>query len=100
MRILIADDHEVIRKVVTKILHTRANVQCIEAVDGLEAVSKALEFRPEVILLDVRMPSLSGFEAATRIREQLPSVPLWANRLCDYKQHRMGLQVGELALCD
>ncbi|HEY1471585.1 MAG TPA: response regulator transcription factor [Candidatus Acidoferrum sp.] len=77
MRILIADDHEVVRKGVCNILESRLDVEApIEARDGKEAVEKARELNPDLVILDVAMPVLDGFSAAERIKKALPSVPI------------------------
>ena len=77
MRILIADDHEIIRSGVTRVLQSRTDVQeCAEATNGQEAVEKALAWKPDLILLDVRLPLLSGMEAARQIRKHAPEIPI------------------------
>jgi DNA-binding NarL/FixJ family response regulator len=76
VRILIVDDHEVVREGVRSII-TRARPQweiCGEATNGQEAIDTATRLRPDIILLDITMPVLSGLDAATRIsRLGLPS---------------------------
>jgi DNA-binding NarL/FixJ family response regulator len=77
MRILIADDHEIIRSSVIRVLQSRTDVQeCAEATNGQEAVEKALEWKPDLILLDVRLPLLSGIEAAKQIKQHAPEIPI------------------------
>jgi len=76
MRILIADDHEIIRSSVIRVLQSRADVECAEAKSGKEAVEKALEWKPDLILLDVRLPLLSGFDAAREIKQHQPDIPI------------------------
>src|SRR5258706_8547143 len=76
MRILIVDDHDVIRSSVTRILQSRADVECEEATDGKEAVEKALEWKPDLVLLDIRLPVLSGFDAARKIKQHQPDIPI------------------------
>jgi len=71
--ILIADDHELIRQGLRKALEERPGwTICGEASSGREAVSKALELRPDVVVLDVTMPALNGLEATRQIRRALP----------------------------
>ena len=77
MRILIADDHEIVRKGVATVLSTRRDlVVCGEAADGEEAVRKATELRPDLVILDLTMPELNGVSAAQKIKEILPGVPI------------------------
>ena len=67
--ILIVDDHEVVREGVRTIIN-RARPQweiCGEAANGQEAIDTAIRLRPDIILLDITMPGLSGLDAATRI---------------------------------
>jgi DNA-binding NarL/FixJ family response regulator len=77
VRILIADDHEVVRKGICSILEARKNIDiCGEASNGEDAVEKASQLNPDLIILDVTMPNLNGFAAARQIRTFLPEVPI------------------------
>jgi len=77
LRILVADDHEAVRKGVCAILSSRADVEiCGEAENGKDAIEKAIALKPELIILDITMPVLSGFEAAREIRKTLPDVAI------------------------
>jgi DNA-binding NarL/FixJ family response regulator len=76
LRVLIADDHEAVRKGVCSILGSRKDLEvCGEAEDGRDAIEKARELKPDVVILDITMPVLSGFEAAREIRKTM-SVPI------------------------
>ena len=73
-RILIADDHELIRQGLRKVLEERPGwTVCGEAITGREAVAKARELRPHVVVLDIGMPELNGLEATRQIRRALPN---------------------------
>lgn len=77
LRILVADDHESVRKGVCVILGTRGDIEvCGEASNGQEAIDKALELRPDLIILDITMPVLSGVDAAEVLRKTMPHVPI------------------------
>lgn len=77
LRILVADDNDILRNGVCAVLAARSGwVVCGCAVDGTDAVQKAIELKPDVILLDVSMPGLNGFEAAECIHEQIPDAKI------------------------
>jgi DNA-binding NarL/FixJ family response regulator len=76
MRILIADDHEMMRRVTMRILQSRRDIECIEARNGNEAIQKAIELKPDLIVLDISMPAVGGFNAAREIKQYLPDVPI------------------------
>ena len=72
IHILLADDHNVMRAGLKLLLESHAGFKVIsEASDGNQAVENALRTRPEVVVLDIAMPKLSGIEAAQRISAQL-----------------------------
>ena len=74
IRVLVADDHTIVRQGLVEILKASPDVEVVgEAADGAEAVEKAAKLRPDVVVLDVSMPHLTGLEAARRIREALPA---------------------------
>lgn len=73
MRVLIVDDHEIVRRGVRSLLLSQANCDvCGEAVDGQDAVEKARELKPDVIVMDVSMPNLNGLDATRQVRRILP----------------------------
>lgn len=73
IKVLVADDHAVVRTGLATILGEQPDIIIIgEAKDGLEAISKALELKPDVILMDIFMPNCTGLDAMISIRESLP----------------------------
>jgi DNA-binding NarL/FixJ family response regulator len=73
LRILVADDHEIVRRGLVSLLKSHAQWDvCAEAEDGRQAVQKAKEVRPDVVILDIGMPNLNGLEAARQILRDHP----------------------------
>jgi DNA-binding NarL/FixJ family response regulator len=75
VRVLVVDDHALFRHGLVSVLRTAADVEVVgEARDGLEAIEQAATLEPDVVLMDVRMPTVNGIEAARRIRLAQPTV--------------------------
>ena len=75
--ILIADDHEGVRTALRRLIETTCSATCVEAVNGVDAVAKAAEFEPDVVVLDFSMPEMDGLEAARLLKDASPNVPLF-----------------------
>jgi DNA-binding NarL/FixJ family response regulator len=76
-RILIVDDHEVVRMGIRLLFSNNGPLQvCGEAEDGPDALQKVLELAPDVVILDLTMPGMNGFETAARMREIAPAVKI------------------------
>ena len=77
VRLLIADDHEIVRKGLRVLLETSTEVEVVgEAMYGREALSKAAQYRPDLILLDLVMPGKDGLEVIKEIKNNFPSVKI------------------------
>lgn len=73
-KVLLADDHILFRKGLASIMADREDIEVVgEASNGIEAVHKARELKPDLILMDIRMPGCNGLEATRTIREEMPS---------------------------
>ena len=77
IRVVIADDHAVVRKGIRELLEDEGNLEVVgEAGDGQQAVDLVLVLRPDVVLMDVRMPVLTGIEATRRIHAEAPRIKI------------------------
>lgn len=89
-RILVADDSELIRRQVHRILDPDQQIEiCAEAKNGAEAVQKARQYRPDLVVMDVFMPEMSGFEAVRQIKKTSPHLPIVIFTLSDSGEIRV-----------
>jgi DNA-binding NarL/FixJ family response regulator len=87
MRILIADDSELVRRAVRGLLSAEVSWEvCGEARNGPEALEKARELRPNLVLLDINMPGGSGLKTAGLVRAELPEIRILITSLHDSNQ--------------
>ncbi len=88
INILLVDDHAVVRKGVRALLETNSSFKIVgEADNGEEAVKKACELKPNIILLDVNLPDISGLEVAKILQEKLPDSRFIALSMHDDPEH-------------
>jgi two-component system chemotaxis response regulator CheY len=97
LRILIVDDSETMRRIIGTILHSRHWTVCGEAEDGKDGVEKFQELKPDVVLLDLSMPDMTGIEAAQQMSAADPTVPLILFTILDIEglgaaAHKAGIQ--------
>lgn len=75
IRVLVADDHRIVREGIVRIVNDSPDCDVVgEAADGVEAVELATRLEPDIVVIDLTMPRLSGLDAVRRIRAQLPKV--------------------------
>jgi two-component system, NarL family, nitrate/nitrite response regulator NarL len=76
--VLIVDDHEAIRRELRRLFESHSEFTvCGEAVDGAEALSKAQQLSPDLIILDFSMPEMNGLEAAAALQHMMPDATLF-----------------------
>ncbi len=86
-RILLADDHEIVRRGLCSLLRAQPEWEvCGEAANGREAVEKALQLKPEVVILDLGMPQLNGLDATRQILRANPQIKVLILTLYDSDQ--------------
>ena len=90
IRVLIADDHAIVREGIRQVLCSDAasGFDVVgEASNGLEAVALATKLRPDVVVLDLTMPELSGLEAAARLRDEVPEAAILVLSIHDHEEY-------------
>jgi two-component system response regulator NreC len=86
-RILVVDDHQVVRSGIRNLLDSQSRWEvCGEAENGREGVAKAIELKPDLIILDLSMPLMNGFEAAEEIRRLAPNTKIVIFSMHDSRQ--------------
>ncbi len=79
IRVLIADDHAIVREGLRAILEAQPDIEVVgEAVDGQAAVEKAKQLKPDIVIMDLTMPRMNGFEATLQIKKQNQEVMVLA----------------------
>jgi len=75
LRVLVVDDNESVRRTICQLLESQADIEiACEAVDGADAIRKAREHLPDVVLLDITMPNMNGLEAAQALKREFPAM--------------------------
>ncbi len=88
MRVLIADDHGILRAGLRMLLERQPDIEVVaEASDGVEARDAAIRERPDLAIIDVRMPKLGGLQATREIRERAPEVAVLILSMHDEEQY-------------
>ena len=88
MRILVADDHGIVRSGIRLLLERQPDLEVVaEAADGVEAVEQALASRPDLCILDVGMPRMTGLQAAREIRSHAPQTTVLILSMHDDEQY-------------
>jgi DNA-binding NarL/FixJ family response regulator len=83
IQVLIADDHEATRRKLGELIQMRDGWEvCASAENGLEAIAKARQSKPDIIILDLAMPSMNGLTAALEIGTLLPATPIVLYTIC------------------
>ena len=92
IRIMVADDHPLLRQALRNALEKQPDFEIIaEAGDGVETIKLAIEFIPDVIIMDISMPKLNGLEATKQIKAKFPQIVILALTVHDDNEHVLGI---------
>lgn len=88
IKIIIADDHQLFREGIVKLLSNGTGVEILsEAKNGEDAIMKAKEYKPDIILMDISMPIINGIEATRIIKNEYPDIKIIALSMHDAKEY-------------
>ncbi len=88
IRVLICDDHEIVRTGLRMLLLAEDDIEIIgEAASGMEAVARAVSLQPDVVIMDLQLPDISGIEATRLIRERCPKCSVLALTIHEDEQY-------------
>jgi len=88
IRVLIVDDHTLFRESLRSLLERNNNIEVVgEAADGVEAIAKVVQLRPDVVLMDIAMSNINGLQATRRIKRENPSIKVLALTMYETEQH-------------
>lgn len=92
IKVMIADDHLLFREGLVQLLLASPDIEVVaQAKDGKDAIEKARQFAPEVILIDIGMPVMNGIEATRLIKQEMPDVKVIAVSMHSDKQYVSGI---------
>jgi DNA-binding NarL/FixJ family response regulator len=75
LRVLVVDDNESVRRSICQILHSETDIKVIcQAVDGADAIQQARQHHPDLVLLDITMPTMNGLDAARILKREFPAM--------------------------
>jgi len=84
IRVLVVDDHDLVRTGITRMLSDIDGLQVVgQAESGEEALAKARELKPDVVLMDVKMPGIGGLEATRKMMRSYPDIKVVAVTVCE-----------------
>jgi two-component system response regulator NreC len=92
IRVLLVDDHAILREGIKALLGKQGNIEVVaEAGDGREAIPKAIQLRPDVVVLDISMPLMDGLEATRQIKMEAPDVKILVLTMHDDEEYFLQL---------
>ena len=97
--VLIADDNAGMRGLIRRFVESSGYKVCAEAGSGIEAIHRADEFEPDLILMDLSMPQMNGAEAASILKHMMPHVPIIIFTMFEFGEHIAKAAGVDVVLC-
>lgn len=92
IKVLIADDHQLFREGLVNLLTSANNIEVIaQAQNGKDAMEKAFQLKPDVVLIDINMPQMNGIDATRQLKKELPSIKIIAVSMHSDRQYVKGI---------
>jgi len=88
IRVLLVDDHAILREGIKALLEKQDDIEVVaEAADGREAIPKAVQFRPDVVVLDISMPKMDGLESTRQMKRENPDIKVLVLTMHDNEEY-------------
>ena len=88
IRVLLVDDHAILREGIKALLEKRNNIEVVaEATNGREAISSAIQYRPDVVVLDISMPLMDGLESTRQMKKENPDIKILVLTMHDDEEY-------------
>jgi DNA-binding NarL/FixJ family response regulator len=88
IRVLLVDDHAILREGIKALLEKQDDIEVVaEAADGREAIPKAVQFRPDVVVLDISMPTMDGLESTRQMKRENPDIKVLVLTMHDNEEY-------------
>lgn len=91
IKVLLAEDHAIVREGLCALIRKQSDMEVYEAENGLQAIEQSQRIKPDVVIMDISMPSINGIEATQQIKANMSDVKVLALSVHDRREYVMGM---------